>query len=1265
MRKQLGICFILAILSLGAIPSVAQNFSADPLTGKPIGNIPIWTVNSGDLAAGISLSYYGSPKVNDTESTAGMGWSLIAGGGVYRQVRGLPDDLIATPSDSRIGWLHGATARGINLFTPAGDPTNQTCLSGEATTWWTLSGFMNTDTEPDIFSFNAPGLSGQFIFDGNRVVQTIPYQDLKIQVTREASDSLISQIVITNNKGVKYTFQVGDLTVRSATNTYTSTKPMLFRGLYNLYKTKATYYSSWYLRQITSPNGGVISFGYGSSFTTTTPVFKRVVDATTNTIDTLFVDNSVTTSQLLQTITGSNELATFVWTGSSISSVVISDLTYGTLTKNFNLQYNYVTGAIQSGYTRPVKRAYLSSLAETLNCNAFPGYSFTYYGVNFNTNSTTIPFNTGIKQDLFGYYDSTATSAVPDIYIKSGDTGTDGERYRIAAASSLGYSLMGSGGGSRIVDASKVYFGSLRAVTLPSGGSTTFTYEAADYYDAPTSSSVLGGGPRVKTIKVSANDPSDVTTTYKYRTTSSVSSGQWVYRPVYVAFDTTLAARRVPDNLAPSESILYSRVEASTTGRGKTVYEFQNLGMYPVTSANGDFNATLSLVVRPSCNAMGSLRPGYYSYPYTTNTNYDFERGLPTRITDYARNGNMVQRKTYTYQRTTLSVAQVSGIGYEPLGLIFQFGKYTLLSNVNKVTATQASRVYDQTTAALDTTKFVETVSTYTYNGNQMLSQIATTDSDNSTLYNTYKYAKDYPSSGTDSLSMMINALVSNNQHGTLVESVSLNGTAVTGGSLTLFRNTFSGTTAILPKQQLILGDPTGFTNSTVSGGTFNYSSNYYPVAYYDAYDAVGHPLIMRDQSRAVRSSILGYNNSAVALDIANARYDQVAFSDFEPDAGTGSKLISTAATTTADSWSGQYSTALTSSTNISQSSVARGIGKNYRFSCWAKASAATTLSIQINGTTLGTVTYGSSVTGTWQYMETIVNMSSITSAFAFKVITSGNISLDNVAFYPESSTVAHHAYDPLNGKTADLDSRGVSGFQDYDALGRPRYMRNMDKDVVQIKDYHYTSSNGILPVSSFTGNVSPNMGVSTVYTPNPTCTSGVSYAWTVATSAGVVLQTSTASTLSYTFTVNQTYRITLVASASFGTTSTDMVVTPVPVVTASISSGASHNFNCFSTGTPVAMTATAGGCLNDKNGNPSNITYTWYAVVNGATMLLSTTTTTSTTNTYSYSLTPNFNNQVYCVITTYCGNVTTRNNDPLTVTTGSFNFNWIPGGNC
>src|SRR5437879_13597475 len=92
---------VLVAASLFFVFSVTHAQDVDPLTGQVQMSIPLWTVNSGDLSTSISVYYSsgGGVKVNAPDSPTGMGWYLSnGGGGVYRDLRGLPDDFVGALS---------------------------------------------------------------------------------------------------------------------------------------------------------------------------------------------------------------------------------------------------------------------------------------------------------------------------------------------------------------------------------------------------------------------------------------------------------------------------------------------------------------------------------------------------------------------------------------------------------------------------------------------------------------------------------------------------------------------------------------------------------------------------------------------------------------------------------------------------------------------------------------------------------------------------------------------------------------------------------------------------------------------------------------------------------------------------------------------------------------------------------------------------------------------------------------------------------------
>lgn len=266
MFRFFGLAIFIALLA----PSVqAQSpFSVDPLTGRGSSSLPVYTLQCGDISAPIDLQYYGGAgiKMDDDGGNAGVGWNVSLHGSVVRTLKGFPDDYVGplkSATDLRYGWLHGATPRTVNDFVPAGDLNLSVCTDEQAD-WTLLNNFgWLTDTEPDIFSFNAPGLSGQFVFGRDKKVKIMPYQDLKVDVFRNSTDSLIDKIEITNNVGVKYTFSFKNSVSVGATKGlygYYNGTLYYFMTEFNRYQQSLSYNQSWYLASVQSPAGATITY---------------------------------------------------------------------------------------------------------------------------------------------------------------------------------------------------------------------------------------------------------------------------------------------------------------------------------------------------------------------------------------------------------------------------------------------------------------------------------------------------------------------------------------------------------------------------------------------------------------------------------------------------------------------------------------------------------------------------------------------------------------------------------------------------------------------------------------------------------------------------------------------------------------------------------------------------------------------------------------------------------------------------------------------
>lgn len=194
------------------------NIPVSHYTGTYNLNIPIYkyTTPMKDFTLPISLDYHtGGIRVDEMASNIGLGWALSAGGMISRTMVGLPDD-------SQYGYFN----------TGEFDPTKEA-----------LRAYNNgiRDAEPDVFNYNFNGRSGKFYIDkrvhGGKVLIREKSGMKIIYETLNPTSPYIDKFIIITEDGVKYTFNDKELTFHSTT----------LMGSLN-------YTSSWMLSKIEFPN---------------------------------------------------------------------------------------------------------------------------------------------------------------------------------------------------------------------------------------------------------------------------------------------------------------------------------------------------------------------------------------------------------------------------------------------------------------------------------------------------------------------------------------------------------------------------------------------------------------------------------------------------------------------------------------------------------------------------------------------------------------------------------------------------------------------------------------------------------------------------------------------------------------------------------------------------------------------------------------------------------------------------------------------------
>lgn len=293
-RKTMGllVCFFLSILIPGGL--LAQNFSyynqvkqinesgatptkasmaysidspVNTLTGAACFDIPIYTIKTGSFTLPISLHYETSGfKVASIPSNVGLGWNLNAGGCITRTVKGFIDE------SEQVGYCSQVGAAGTihNEITELSQVDNiDTVLNQQVTDLFSTLLYVTDnlyDAEPDIYSFNFAGYSGNFIYDMENNIHLIPEQNFDIERTNGG-------FVITVDNGDKYYFgesiiarEIVDSTYNcplfwkvtlfqryEADNFLNFRYRYLFNGFlngYNLKEWDKNYTISWYLTKI-------------------------------------------------------------------------------------------------------------------------------------------------------------------------------------------------------------------------------------------------------------------------------------------------------------------------------------------------------------------------------------------------------------------------------------------------------------------------------------------------------------------------------------------------------------------------------------------------------------------------------------------------------------------------------------------------------------------------------------------------------------------------------------------------------------------------------------------------------------------------------------------------------------------------------------------------------------------------------------------------------------------------------------------------------
>jgi hypothetical protein len=1294
-----------------------QNVEVRMNTGTAHISIPVYEIKVGELSADVSLEYSArGVRPADLEGVLGTGWQLNAGGCITRELRDLPDDIKADQSgNNRVGWLFNSNATKIGSFSIANDNNTSTCTD-ETTDLSYISSQLsdNSDLEPDIFDVNAPGLSCQIVYDqANGAFRAIPYQDLQISYTLNATLNSITSFTITNDKGIIYTFAVPE----AVGHTTSSTNPpgvIYFNRYYSLWQHGIIFNQKWYLSKIADPNGNFIALTYTNAYGTMNLSIPTAV------VTGLTGNNSVRTVLYTDAISYKPNYVTNIQSYNKLTNEPIDQafMSYVATTnaqlivlQSINLlggrQFNCSYGKVPT-----TTRDFLSSFGEN-GCYGNSGtynskmYYFNYYGVNFsssnpNGNLWDLPLD-GSGQDYWGFPNPGVDPFAPRIFVYPDNPSYPNlERYRftaIAGYTGTSYTLNGE---YKTVDPVNITTGTLNSIMYPTGGTTTFIYEPNDYYDvsaAAFSSSVTsqGGGLRIKQIVDydGLNTANNIIRNYTYLDpVTGVTSGKPVALPAlsftlpYTGTATGLdywnlsTVRLSTSSSNQNESVVYGTVTMQQTGKGKTVYQYTTPATFWDASAGTDWTPTMVNTGRSisggSCPAVGSVKNSKYIYPFLPNANYDFERGLPTTVTDYSDAGNIISSKVYTYQRSFSAVIPITAFKFDINSSVTGYGKYQIFTSTSELISQETKYLNDIGNTTNLSNERITSSTAYSYGGtnHKLPTIIQITNTDGSVDKTYIKYVKDYTWSPTDYVPLRYLKDLNKNIPVERYYTVTRSGVEKTfGAELTKFGAFASGISSpssmYLPSQSLKFISSTGVTDFAFSynnaGVLWNYPG-YLLATNYTAYNNTGNLLSQNDGHNNVKTNLILNTMSPVVASIINANYNEVAYSNYDGSdtlygfGGSGCTI------NTSINRTGVNSLTFPSTGLIQTTRSLAFNAKNYVFSIWVNTATSGTLTISLYntvGTLISTKTISYSPSGSsWNYYEQKVPTSGVTTGgFNLQVHTSSSINIDDVLFYPENAEVTTYAYNPNNFlKTAETNTNGVSKYFGYDQFYRLQYVFDQDKNIVLKNTYASasTASTGVIS-ASFSTTPASNISVGTSVNfsglaSSGSCTPGTLYSYDFGDGSSTT-PSLTGSTATHSFTTAGTYTVNFtISNPLFGTKTFPQSVTilMLPVYCQygvyAYYGGHIYTQNC---GTHTGGTTSTTFLVSSVTGLPAGhtLTYQWQIAYLSTGANCGSTSWTNVSGGTSSSYTKSFSPSTFCQYEVRC-TVTDTNNGQV-VTTG------------
>jgi YD repeat-containing protein len=1103
---------------LGAAGSIGSSsgIGVDLYTGTAQISIPVTSLTSKELTIPVSLNYVGAKgiRVQDYASSVGLGWQLNAGGSISRVVRCFPDEhpngYLGTGQWGKIV----ADNLGLNIPLTPSQSTALTGING------TSMGVPTADGEPDIFFIKTPFFNFQFTFDENGNPVFSNNTGIKIIKNNfyNSGNYTNSSFKVIDKNGNQYYFGSSGSSVETST--------------VSLYGGNYTFPTTWYLDKIVTYNAkDMVRFNYGSYFTY--DILNHYRSSTAFDIygnqntDNVPIQTTINYPKVIMQIISSLGEVNFNYATDRrddanavrLSSIVLNAYNpqpqiNNTTLKTYSFAYSYFGDPATDPNLLRLRLDQISVAGNTSQTSA----PLILNSFGYNT-SINLPSRSSLSSvDYFGYLTYSANANPYNLSLPP--NGTYAKANILTAISDL------------------------------SGATNQISYEINSYYKTSTSSNIEVGGLRVSQISKTLSTGENLYTQYKYVDNNNNSTGQILSDSYLInyfsACNMTKTLSESPSNYYDFNGnyVGYSFVKIINQNGGFSTYTFSNFS----SSDCGDIFNYSSTSGIP--NITSSISSAYKRGLLLNQANYDASGKIIsediTPLSSYISLTSPTAKKSWAYHWSTISInvrkafcsigaastywtkvenfrlAQSVHKDYDqntPSNFIQNSTNYTYLTNsvvpannnsvIKQITTTNSKGVtvtkniyYPDDPGIPMVTPVEQTAISAMLSANRIGMPVHEINSNNgavaqmhntfstSSLNNNNGFANTYLSATTNYNG---NTQVSQQLYNYNLSNSNVSSLSILNGKPTSFLYGYNSSYAIakvinatstssVSGSQPVLqyggytNNTTFFTTTTTGDIKLNLGFGGYPGSTpVTAYYTISGPATQSGSFCFSISSQSGCNSSNVGVTLPNMPAGDYNLSvSFSGSYLGGNPFISYYYTITVPTFS--YNN------EFFYEGFEQGNGNVMGNAHTGNAyySAAQNPYI-VNFTPPNTRNY---IIQWWNWIngKWIFNEQNYTGP---SMSISGII--DDIRIFPSDAQMINYGYNPLVGKTAEIDSRGRSVTYEYDGLGRMNIARDNDKNILSKNCYNYAGQ----PINCNTANAYTNTVQSGSFTKN-NCSPGL-----------------------------------------------------------------------------------------------------------------------------------------------------------------------------